>query len=511
MASGRRIGSTTVRAWAIVLCCLSIGASANAAEQLRVGSKRFTESYVLGEILRQAAESSGDARVELKSGLGNTGIVYAALRSGEIDIYPEYTGTIAREILKDDTVTTLPEMNARLRALGLAVDVPLGFDNTYALAVRNEDARRLGLEKVSDLARHPNLRYGVSNEFLGRSDGWPGLAKTYVLAQARPRGLDHGLALDALRDGEIDVTDIYSTDAKIEKLGLRVLVDDLHYFPAYDAVLLFRADLPARMPRAWAALQALRGRIDAATMTHLNAEAELANKPFDRVASAWLAGSKGTSAAAQAPSASRSFIGQLFGPDFLRLTAEHVGLVAGSLAAAILLGIPLGIWAAFSARAARPILGIVGIVQTVPALALLAFLIPVFHRIGALPTLVALFLYALLPIVRNTCSGLANIAPGLRESSHGLGLPTFARLRLIDLPLAAPSILAGIKTSAVINVGNATMAAFVGAGGYGERIATGLALNDNVTLLAGAIPAALLALAVDAAFSLAERRYRLEP
>ena len=511
------IGPTRARsvsAWTrICSACLagsmSLASIAAASDEtLRIGSKRFTEAYILGEVLRKTAESGGDARVDLRAGLGNTGIVFAALKSGNIDLYPEYTGTIAREILGDDSLIDSNAINARLRPLGLAMDIPLGFNNTYAIAVRGEIARRLALTKISDLATHPELHIGISNEFLGRNDGWPGLKAAYRLPHETPRGLDHGIALDAVRDGVIDVTDIYSTDAKIEKLGLIVLVDDRRYFPEYQAVILYRSDVPRRMPRAWAALERLQGKIDAATMTHLNAEAELGGKSFDAVAAQFLMGAKATTLpSAGSGSRAEPFLARLFGSDFGRLTREHIALVAGSLLVSVLVGVPLGVWAAYGARVARPIMGSLGVVQTIPALALLAFLIPVFHRIGTVPTLVALFLYGLLPIVRNTHSGLTDIAPALKESSLALGIPLAARLRLVDLPLAAPSIIAGIKTSAVINVGNATIAAFIGAGGYGERIATGLALNDSGMLLAGALPAAALALLVEGAFALGERRY----
>jgi len=196
----------------------------------------------------------------------------------------------------------------------------------------------------------------------------------------------------------------------------------------------------------------------------------------------------------------------MLGSDFWRLTGQQLLLVFASLAAAVAAGVPLGVWAARSRAAAQPILSGVGLIQTVPSLALLAFLIPLLGTIGTWPALVALFLYSLLPIVRNTHSGISDIAPALRDSARALGLPARARLRLIELPLAARSILAGIKTSAVINVGTATIAAFIGAGGYGERIATGLALNNNAMLLAGAVPAALMALLVHALFELLDRR-----
>jgi osmoprotectant transport system permease protein len=487
------------RSWLVaLLLCATHGALAQQA--LVIGSKRFTESYVLGEIAAQMARSAGTP-AEHKQGMGNTGILFSAIKSGSIDLYPDYTGTVARELLKSEA-SDLESLNRGLQPLGLGVAVPLGFEDTYALAMLEAEAQRLGVNSIGDLAAHGDLRFGLSHEFLNRNDGWPGLAKAYGLPQS-PSGLDHGLAYEALAARQIDVMDIYSTDAKIAKYKLRVLRDDRHFFPEYAGVLVYRLDVPQRFPQAWGALQTLQGRISAGQMVAMNAEAELNGKPFSEIAAAFLA----SAGATPARSAGRTgFWSLLFGSDFWRLTGQHLLLVFASLAVAVIIGIPLGIWAARSSTAAQPILAIVGVIQTVPSLALFAFLIPVLGTIGTWPALVALFLYSLLPIVRNTHSGLADIAPPLRESARALGLPSGARLRLIELPLASRSILGGIKTSAVINVGTATIAAFIGAGGYGERITTGLALNDNAMLLAGAVPAAALALLVHALFELLDRR-----
>jgi osmoprotectant transport system permease protein len=466
---------------------------------LQIGSKRFTESYILGELLRAAAERAG-ARAEHKAGLGNTGIVFAALQAGAIDVYPEYTGTIAREIFKLGGNPTIAALDRRLAPLGLAIGVPLGFDNTYALAMREDRAAKLGVRAISDLARHPALRLGLSQEFLGRADGWPGLKRAYRLPFPTPAGLDHGLAYEAIDAGRIDVTDIYSTDAKIERFHLRVLEDDRGFFPKYEAVLLYRRDVPARFPVAWKAIADLEGRIDARRMIRMNAAAELGGKTFAQAAAPFFGDADG-------PPGRRSYWSALAGPDLAKLTREHLVLVAASLAAAIALGVPLGVLA-FKVRAAgQPILAAVGVIQTVPALALLAFLIAALGRIGTVPALVALFLYALLPIVRNTHAGLGGIRPGVRAAALALGLSARDRLIAVELPLAGPTILAGVKTSAVINVGTATIAAFIGAGGYGERIVQGLALNDNALLVAGALPAAALALLVQGAFEVAERSF----
>ncbi len=503
-----------------LLCRLLIGllalaqcAVAGAADALNVGSKRFTESYILGEIIRQTAQAAGETSAVHRRGLGNTAIVLNALTTGSIDVYPEYTGTIAKEILKLDSVPSLAELNAKLAPLGLGVAVPLGFNNTYALALRGDDARAKGIAKLSDLKSHPELRLGLSQEFLGRADGWPGLKRAYELPFATPRGLDHGLAYEAIAQRQVDVTDIYSTDAKIDKYGLTVLPDDRNYFPRYDAVLLYRADLPARLPATFAALRKLEGRIDDAAMRRMNADAELGGKDFPTIASSFLA--QPGAVAVRGAAKGGDFWSKLFGPDFARLTVEHLLLVFVSLAASIVVGIPLGIVAARYPAAQSAILGTTGIVQTIPALALLAVLIPLTGRIGIVPAFIALALYALLPIVRNTHTGLTQIPRGMKEAALSLGMESGTILGWIELPLAAPTILAGIKTSAVINVGTATIAAFIGAGGYGERIVTGLALNDHAMLLAGAIPAAALALLIEGAFRFADRwvvpQARLEP
>jgi osmoprotectant transport system permease protein len=469
------------------------------AETLKVGSKRFTESYILGEIIVRTVgnEPGGDA--VHRQGLGNTGIVFNALKAGSIDLYPEYTGTIAKEILKLEGNATLADIQRGLVPLGFGAAVPLGFHNGYALAMREERAQALGVRTLSDLAKQRGLKLGLSQEFIGRQDGWPGLKDAYKLPYETPSGLDHGLAYEAIAAGKIDVMDIYTTDAKIDRYKLRALVDDRQYFPRYDAVLLYRLDLPKRHPEAWAKLQKLEGRIDEATMIRLNAAAELEKKSFAEAAALFFNDKQKTG--------ERRFLSILFGPDFWRLTGEHLLLVFVSLAASIAAGIPLGILSHKVKAMTQVVLGVVGVIQTIPSLALFAFLIALLGSIGTVPALIALFLYALLPIVRNTYAGLEGISRGMRQAPLALGLKPGQRLSLIELPLALPSIFAGIKTSAVINVGTATIAAFVGAGGYGERIVSGLALNDNATLLAGAIPAAVLALLVQGAFELGERRF----
>lgn len=498
MAS-RPIGGFARILLAALLLCASLAA---AADPVVVGSKRFTESYLLGEIVRQTYERAG-IPAEHRQGLGNTAVMEQALATHGIDLYPEYTGTIVRELLKKDApAPTLEQINAWLAPRGLKAGIPLGFNNSYALAMREDDAERLGIASISDLARsRAPLRFGLSHEFLVRADGWNALKKAYGLPFTPGSGLDHGLAYQALAAKQVDVVDAYTTDAQIQRLHLRVLRDDRHFFPRYDAVLLMRAEVDERP------LASLAGRIDEDAMRAMNGAAEIDGKSFAAVARDFLAHGQGApaTAASAAPAQRQGFWQHLFAPDLPRLLRQHLVLVFGSVAIAIAIGLPLGVLAFRRPRIAGVLMGAVGMAQTIPSLALLAFLIAIVGSIGFVPALVALVVYALLPIVRNTHAGLASVAPGVRDAAYALGLRQPQVLRSIELPLAAPTILAGIKTAAVWNVGMATVATFIGAGGLGERIVAGLAVNDTNTMLAGAVPAALLALVMQWLFDGIER------
>ena len=495
MLRGRRL-ATVGALLATLLAIVSGPVAASAATPVRVGSKSFTENYVVAEIVAQLVEQTGEAPVERTLGLGGTGIVYGALANGSIDVYPEYTGTISRAILKDPTVTGVEELRRRLRPLGLTITDPLGFDNTYALAVRRETANRLGLRTISDLRGHSTLSAAFDPGFLQRDDGWVGLRRHYGLGLTDVRSMEHALTYQALKDARVDVIDVFSTDGRLARFDLALLADDRRFFPDYAAVLLVRASLSERLPRTWAVLQhRLVGRIDGATMTRLNAQVDLDRRSFAETAAAFLG-------AAAAEPTTRS--GHHLGQDLARHTLEHVVLVSVSLTIAVAVGLPLGLLAARHRRLGQLELMGVGVLQTIPALALLAFMIPLFG-IGRVPALVALSLYALLPIVRNAHAGVSTLDPPLIDMTAVMRLRGWQRLAWIELPLASVTIMAGIKTAAVLTVGTATLAAFIGGGGYGTLIVTGLALNDVAMILAGAIPAAVMALAIHAVFEVLDR------
>lgn len=471
----------------ILIATMSISFAAARTPTVTVGSKVFTESYILAEMIAQIIESTGEAKVDRKFGMGATGILYEAVRTGAIDIYPEYSGTISEAILKDPSVKSLSQIQKQLRPHGLMISDSLGFNNTYALGVNKGTAERLGLRVIGDLVKTPDLRLGFSYEFMNRPDGFKALMRAYGLNLKHVRSMEHSLAYEALARGEIEATDVYSTDAKIEKLGLALLEDNKSFFPKYYGVLLARSDFAKKFPKSWDELQNRLGNsIAAAQMIKLNAEADLEKKSFPEIASRFLNLKK--------PSV-------LNEADFTLRLRQHLVLVLGSLMPAIIVGVPLGILSSRRRRLGKMILAVSGVLQTIPSLALLCFLIPLFG-VGNPPALFALFLYALLPIVLNTFLGLTTINRTILESETALALKPLERLRFVELPLVSPNILSGIRTSAIVSIGTATLAALIGAGGYGVPIVTGLALNDIPTILSGAVPAAALALVASWFFDL---------
>jgi osmoprotectant transport system permease protein len=467
----------------LVLCGALLGREAHAANTIVVGSKIFTEGYILGEISAQVIEASKPpVPVTRKLGMGSTGIVFESLSSGAIDVYADYTGTLTEALIKNPNLKALDEIQAALAKLNLVMSGPLGFNNTYALAVREDFARRYDLNTISDLLKlNANVRAGFSYEFMDREDGYPGLAARYHLAlpPKNVNRMEHSLAYQAIDQKAVDVVDVYSTDAKIRKFNLRVLRDDLGYFPVYQAVWVARKAFVDRYPEQWQALRKLEGRIDENTMTDMNAKAELDKQSYAQIAAGFLG--------SQTVPTSDSLATRI-----LHRTGEHLWLVAISLLFSIVIGVPLGIAAVRFHATGQAILLLSAMIQTVPSLALLCFLIPLFG-VGTRPALVALCLYSLLPVVLNTFTGIRSIDPRHLENARAFGLTKRQILFRIVLPLASPMLLAGIKTATIVSIGTATLAALVGAGGYGAPIISGLSLNDVPTILTGAIPAALMA------------------
>jgi osmoprotectant transport system permease protein len=380
-----------------------------------------------------------------------------------------------------------------LSVFGVGITGSIGFNNTYALGMRRAQAEELGIETIGDLRAHPTLRFGLSNEFLERQDGWPGVSAEYGLTPLRVTGLDHALAYRGIATGGIDVLDLYSTDPEIAYYDLVVLSDDRQFFPDYEAVFLYRDTLPAG---AVAALERFVGAIDENAMIAMNAAVKLDLRDDSVVAGEFMNFRYGI--------VSEQTVSGLW-QRFVQNTLDHLTLVSISLGMAIIVAIPLGVLAAKVRSMETLLLGVTSILQTIPSLALLVLMIPLFG-IGALPAIVAMFLYSLFPIVQNTHSGIRQIPASVMESARALGLPDSMILKRIELPLAIPSILSGIKISAVMNVGIATLGALIGAGGYGQPILTGIRLDNISLILEGAIPAAVLALLVQGLFGLLNLR-----
>jgi osmoprotectant transport system permease protein len=513
----------TIQIALTLFLCLSLPPAYS--QEFTVASKRFTESYILAEIIANAIKDKSLTEVQIKQGMGSTGIVFNALRQGSVDIYPEYWGTLTKEILKTDSNQSLEAINTLLLPMGLRAGYFLGFNNTYAIALRKSLATRLNIHKISDLKEHINLRLGLSQEFLGRKDGWAGLSKIYQLGAFNPTGLEHGLGYQAVENNQIDLLDAYTTDPLLASGNFELLIDDMGYFSSYQALLIYKIQSVDSNPKIQLALKSLEQTLTNEKMQALNARVEVDRKtPKDAAKDYYTSQMSGNSVASvvalnnvSAPTLSSKedyfaglsvFVNSFLTYDFLRLTYQHTVLVFASLVSAALLGIPLGVWVYAKPLAGRYALAFIGIVQTIPSLALLSFLIFLVQSIGFLPAFIALMLYALLPIIESTYSGLRLVDPSVKEASKALGAGFWTQLIKIEIPLCRSSIISGVQVAAVWTTGTATIAAFVGAGGYGERIAQGLSTNNTELMLEGAVPAAVFSLLVRWLVSLMDKFFK---
>lgn len=469
------------------------------SQEISIGSKTHPESRLLSEIIAQTIEQNTDLKVRRRYGLGGTLICFEALQTGEIDIYVEYTGTVLSAILKksyegqsaEETYDYIAkEIKEKFK---LAAGPTMGFSNSYVLITD----RKLGLKNISELQNRTDLKYGFSNEFIKREDGFLGLNKHYNLQLPTPHGLEHGLAYKALAEGQIDVTDAYSTDGRLMEYNFQLLQDDQYFFPDYSAFPFVRQSTINQHPEIMEVLTLLENILDEKKMQELNHRYEIDKESPAVVAFDFLSSQN---IVTEKPEITATH-------PLIRQTLEHIRLTFIATLLAILFAVPLGIFITFRKKIAAFILSFTGIIQTIPSLALLGFMIPLFG-IGFTPAIIALFLYALLPIVRNTYTGLQATDPILIEAGRAMGMTQKQILFKIRLPLAMDLIMAGIRTALTINIGTATLAAFIGAGGLGESIITGITLNDNSMILRGAIPAAILAIIADQAMALVEKSVR---
>lgn len=494
----QRAGAILIGVWLLTMAaCVGPARPSGQQETVVVGGKAFPESRLLGEMMAVMIEANTDLRVKRRMNLGGTMIAFSALAVAEIDLYAEYTGTGLVDILKEPLghERTSEAVYRQVKQLfeqryDLVWLEPFGFDNAYALAVRPD----LGITKISQLAELRNrVRARFQPEFLQRPDGYAGLAQHYRFTLADVKGMEHGLAYQALHEGQIDVMDAYTTDGLLHKYQLVLLEDDKHFFPPYDCAPLMRREILQRHPDLQTVLGKLAGRISSRRMVGMNYQLSVERRSAEWVAQNFLR-EEGL-IPSTGPLANH---GQMTVRRLARLMGEHLVLTLVATGLAALCGLGLGLLVARHPKfLAGPVLGAAGVIQTVPSLAMLAFMLALLEVIGKPPAIAALFLYALLPIVRNTYTGISSVPAELIEAGTAMGMTRRQLMFTVELPLATKTIMAGIRTALVISVGTATLGAFISAGGLGEPIAEGLQNNDHRLILWGAIPAAILALACD--------------
>lgn len=473
---------------------------------VRVGGKNFTEQEILGEIAAQLIERDPRFRVERSFGLGGTGVVHGAIVRGEIDLYVEYTGTALLNMLKRRPLADRDRVYAVVAEAYRQWDLewlpPIGFNNTYAITVRGQQADERNWERIGDLAADAGrLTAGFTAEFMERPDGYPGLRRAYGLDFRDLVDLDSGLMYKAVANGQVDVVCGYSTDARIVTYDLRMLQDDRHFFPPYDAAPVVRGELLREHPEIRGLLAPLAGTIGDEAMRRLNHAVDELGQSTRSAAARWIGGESTQAKAVNTWSFLLQRRGMLW-----RKTLEHLTLTGLAMLIAVGLGVPAGVLIHRYRAGSGLILGATEVVQTVPSLAMLAFLFAVYGVLGTAPAVSALVLYALLPIVLNTFTALKELPAGVLEAADGVGMSGRQRLWLVELPLALPVIIAGIRTATVWTVGIATLSTYIGAGGLGDFIARGLARNDARLTLLGAAPAAAIAVVLSFLIRTLERR-----
>lgn len=479
------------------------------AETIVVGSKNFSEQFILGEILAQTIEAKTDLKVDRKFNLGGTQMVVGALKNKSIDIYPEYTGTVLLTLLKEPISTNPRATYNKVQTLagerfGFTMGEPFGFQNVYATAVRQSDPRMDGINTDSEFAafsQKQELSMAVVHEFLARPDGLNHFNRVYDLniSQSNVMGMDPGLMYTAIHTGQVDSIMAYSTDGRIQAFNLRLLEDDQHAFPPYEAVPFTRLDVLKKHPELRAVFASLGNIISDEEMVRMNYEVDFEGYLPRNVARNFLIKKgviQGELNHQRSPEHNffkvlwnkRAYVGKLL--------VQHLVLTLVALTLALIISLPLGILLTRVRYLEGPVFAVVNLLQTIPSLALLGFLIPIMG-IGFKPAIVALLLYALLPLVRNTFIGIREIQPSVIEACRGMGLTDMQILTKVEIPLAIPTIMAGIRTSMVILVGTATLVALIGAGGLGDPIFRGISSVNTNTVLLGAVPAAVLAITLD--------------
>ena len=499
----------------------------NSKKELVIGSKIFTENILLGELIALILEQNHGFKIKRKFNMGGTKLVFDALKAGSIDIYPEYTGTGYAMILKESQKLSPDETylfvkKEFLKRHQLVWSPPLGFENTYILAVRKSDSRFQKINSTSELEGLDfPLQLASEHEFTERKDGWRLFSKNYKLNLKNNQILSMSASLmySAIHNKKVDIIMAYSTDGRIKAYQLKTLKDDKKFFPSYLASYLTRQKLLNSHPEIKSIFQALENQISAEEMTALNNEVDQLKRGVSQTAQAFLL-KKGILKTENENWKPSAFTDQKSNPleekeslasyyfqkraYLLKIFKEHLSLVFTALMLALFVSLPLSIWAVYNSKIEKALFFLINTLQTIPSIALLGALIP-FLGIGFAPAITALFIYSLLPLIRNSFEGIKNIDNSYIEISAGLGLTKWQILRFVQIPLALPVIIAGVRTSVVLLVGTATLAAFIGAGGLGDPIFRGIATLDSRLIFMGAIPSCALAVLLDKALNLLEK------
>jgi osmoprotectant transport system permease protein len=520
----KRLSQDGMIVFLILLCMISMPAWAS--DTIVVGSKNFMESRLLAEMFAQLIEARTQLTVKRRLGLAGTQVCFEALKTGGIDLYPEYTGTglvtlLGEPPMSDRTAVLNRVRTEFLQRWNIWWLAPLGFENSYALALRRDQAQALGLQTISDLIPiGSTLKAGFGYEFIERADGLPGLQQQYGFRFQHIVGMQETLKYQATANGDVDVLDVYTTDGRLSVYDFLVLEDDQHFFPPYDATALIRGDTLEQYPELASVLSLLTNALTPERMRIWNLLVQEQGQPVPQVAREMLLDlhllldPKPLPSSSQQRSSQSLFVYMWNMRATLAVrTVEHLGLAGLGLLLGIALAIPVGLILERWRKGAETMIRIVGMSQTIPSIALLAFMIPLFG-VGTFPAIMALWIYSLFPILRNTFTGVRDAAPNVVETGRALGMTEWQILKAVRLPLAAPTIMAGIRTSAIWTLGTTTLAAFIGAGGLGVPIVAGLQLADVNVILSGALPATMLALAVDALLAWVEHGVKprgLEP
>lgn len=484
-----------------LIFCFSLNA------EIIIGSKSFTEQLILGEMAAILLKEKYNQEVTKKLSLGGTKVALDALRNGDIHLYPDYTGTGYSFILQKNDLETDPDKIYRevqkeyLKRFDIIWSPPIGFNNTYALAVREDDKRFENIDSVSQLSGKTNqYRFGGPHEFMERNDGYRNFVDIYKLNFNTDKitALDSGLMYSAIRDKNVDMIMSYSTDGRILAYNLKILDDDRKFFPPYYAAWIAKSETIRKFPALKKMFSDFEELIDEETMVELNNQVDTFKLEPSTVARNFLIKRgliKGTPSEKKRGSGFLNYV-KAKKRYLIKITKDHLILSFSALFLALLISLPTGIILTRLPSISQPVFAFINTVQTVPSLALLGFLIPLMG-IGKAPAILALFLYSLLPLVRNTYTGIKAVDKNFIEASRGMGLTNAQILMRVELPLAMPIILAGIRTASVIVIGTATLAALVGAGGLGDPIFRGVATVNGNLILLGAIPSAILAIVVD--------------